>query len=195
MTGKQGPIFKRWTVTYHWSTSSWLSPIPLRAWRSLKIGINVLVKRIPNDKTREGYNVDNLEDHLSNIKRLSFSAGTGKKIFLVPDENIFFPQKSFLQCITQLKIGKSYMGIQRACDLRFIDRIGVPLIWKAVFKIEGAVPPAVLPRNIYLGESHIVARSDVFVNKEINQPRGLWYCKCPTGFPRSPGRPGSPGAP
>ena len=65
--------------------------------------VNVLVKRIPSDKTKEGYDVDNLEYHIPNIKGLLFLAGTRKKIF--------FSQKSFLQCVTQLKNGESYMGI------------------------------------------------------------------------------------
>lgn len=64
--------------------------------------VNVLVKRIPNNKTKEGYNVDNLEYHISNIKGLPFLAGTRKK-------NLF-PQKSFLQCVTQLKNGKILHG-------------------------------------------------------------------------------------
>lgn len=69
--------------------------------------VNVLVKRIPSDKTKEGYDVDNdnLEYHISNsnIKGLPFLTGTSKK-------NLF-SQKSFLHCVTQLKNGESYMEI------------------------------------------------------------------------------------
>lgn len=47
--------------------------------------VNVLVRRIPSDKTKEGYDVDNdnLEYHISNsnIKGLPFLTGTSKKIF------------------------------------------------------------------------------------------------------------------
>lgn len=43
--------------------------------------VNVLVTRIPNNKTKEGYNIDNLEYHISNIKGLPFLAGSRKKIF------------------------------------------------------------------------------------------------------------------
>lgn len=47
--------------------------------------VNVLVKRIPSDKTKKGYDVDNdnLEYHISNsnIKGLPFLTGTSKKIF------------------------------------------------------------------------------------------------------------------
>lgn len=43
--------------------------------------VNVLVTRIPNNKTKEGYNIDNLEYHISNIKGLPFLAGSRKKSF------------------------------------------------------------------------------------------------------------------
>ena len=82
--------------------------------------VNVLVTRSSNDKTKEGYNVDNLEYHISNIKGLPFLAGTRKKHL--------FSQKSFLQCVIQLKNGESYMGIKRLCDLRYTDWIGLPMI-------------------------------------------------------------------
>ena len=45
--------------------------------------VDVLVKRIPIDKTKEGYNVDNhnSEYHISDTKGLPFLAGTREKIF------------------------------------------------------------------------------------------------------------------